>query len=144
VLASIEKLSLFPYMTIQPNFTLKFVKKLFKLNTYNDRQIIQRILALQYCINNSNCQWVMSIDDDYLINIENLEIMMLELNSNYNPFLQPVMKGFCINNLELKISYLQGGSGYIFSRKACEIIFSRYEEFAWNFNNHEDILTNKF
>ena len=97
--------------------------------TFADRnRAMKRITALKYFLENTTHEWFLSATDDIVVDINGLEIMIKELEEQYNPLDDYVFKGHCIFNIERY--YLQGGSGYLFSRCAAYAFYKEYA-FKW-------------
>jgi hypothetical protein len=50
-----------------------------------------------------------------MANLSNLKELLIGLDQKYDPFFKPVIVGHCPFN-QKRLPYLQGGSGFIFSR----------------------------
>jgi hypothetical protein len=67
------------------------------------------------------CHWVISTSDDAMVNLSNLKELLIELDQKYEPFFEPVIIGHCLFTPKHQ-PYLQGGSGFLFSRFAAKHI----------------------
>jgi len=75
-----------------------------------------------------------------VINIAALSTFFIELNSRYNPATEFVAQGNCIvGTWDRPVQgYMQGGSGYLLSRYACEILSRLAEKFMLFGSGDED------
>lgn len=103
------------------------IMKYYRLREYdfwavNDDKISKRFGCFEYCLLNLECRWVLSTCDDVYIELSNLESFIDELESKYRPLHESVIKAHCLANCG-EVNYLQGGSGYIFSRYAAQLLY---------------------
>ena len=82
--------------------------------------ISKRLYSMEKMLSNNAFEWLLSVTDDVKINIKNLPRMIKILNFKYKPRDDVIVKGNGIDLLSLP--FLQGGSGFIISRKAAEEI----------------------
>jgi hypothetical protein len=82
--------------------------------------------ALQYFIENTDAGWFLRLCEDTAVNLRTFPLFLDELNENYDPLTDPVIQGACLG--KTNSTYLQGGSGFVFSRKAAIEI---YNDFDW-------------
>ena len=120
--------SLFSHISVDPiPFTFIENPKARK----RDRNIaLKRITALKYFIEQTNYEWFLSSCDDLYINLEGFNQMLADLEQKYNPRKDIVLKGQIVERLNK--SYLQGGTGYLFSRAAA----IKFLPFATEWLNH--------
>lgn len=124
--------------------------KLFNGSNFYDgsqnNQLLQRIISFETCLSISNCNWLLTIDDDALVDLYNLNQLIFELKNNFNPRKDIIMKGNCFNHYAINLTYLQGGSGYILSRKACQLIIQNVSSNLWIYHpiEWEDFSTLNF
>ena len=84
--------------------------------------MIKRVYSVHYLVENTDADWVISLTDDALVNVYKLEEMINEFKQKGNPRTTPLVFGNCIDVTDY--SFLQGGAGWIISRKAAEMIYS--------------------
>lgn len=97
---------------------------------------------LRLFIENSTANWLFRAVDDSIINFDNLVPFMRWVEARYDPLTQDVALGNCI---DLKrYSYIQGGSGVIFSRSLAKKIVSRMDVFIEKLNKYEDVFLSRF
>ena len=82
--------------------------------------------ALEYFIYNTNSGWFLRLCEDTAINLETFPLFLSELNENFNPYIDTVIQGACLG--KTNSTYIQGGSGFVFSRKAAIDLFN---DFSW-------------
>jgi hypothetical protein len=97
--------------------------------------------SLRFFLENTTDAWFYRATDDTIVNFANLGPYMAHLDSKWNPFVQSVVVGNCI---DLKrFSYLQGGVGILFSRVAAARIARELEWFMSKLNRPEDVYLTK-
>lgn len=74
-----------------------------------------------------------------ILTFQNLEKLVGDLEERFDPITMPVLKGHCVSYCVQKY-YLQGGSGFVFSRKAAEILFQSRSEWGSNVTFFDDYL----
>ena len=79
---------------------------------------IKRVYSLEYFVKNTTFDWVALITDDVYVNLNNLKEFFDDLKTYGDPRTVPMVFGHCI---DVRWVYLQGGSGYIVSRRAAEL-----------------------
>ena len=93
--------------------------------SFPDRnRALKRITALKYFLEQTNHEWFLSATDDIVIDVNSFEVMIKELDGMYNPHSDNVFQGHCLYNAMRH--YLQGGSGYLFSRSAAKVFYENY------------------
>ena len=88
---------------------------------------MKRYIGAKYFYENTDYDWYWSATDDVYIDIQSLDNFLDYLTSRYDPRKDVVFKSHLIYHLNLY--FPQGGSGYIFSRKAVE----KFLEFGLDF-----------
>ena len=102
-----------------------------------DRDIsMKRLIAAKYFIENTTLKWFWSTSEDCAIDLSKLESLLEELDFLYDTENDLVFQGHCIKTDQYY--YLQGGSGYIFSRKAAEQFVKIGEIFISNIELWDD------
>ena len=92
-------------------------------NVVQFRDVIsKRLYSMEVMLSDEKFDWLLSVTDDVKINTHNLHRMMKWFNQKYNSKKDIVVKGHAIDLLP--ITFLQGGSGFIISRKAAEKILN--------------------
>ena len=96
--------------------------------------------ALKYFLEHSNAGWFLRICEDTVINLDTFPLFLKELNENFNPYQDFVIQGACLG--KINTTYLQGGSGFVFSRRAA---YQIYQDYSWfrmmtNINKADDRL----
>ena len=107
--------STFANMTIPP-LNLSFPEKAPNIQPDINRAV-KRITGMKYFLEQTNHEWYLSATDDVYIDFDGIDLMLEELEKEYNPLTDYVIKGHCFWN---KYAYLQGGTGYLFSRAAAK------------------------
>ena len=78
-----------------------------------------RLTGAAYFLQSTKLEWYWSTSDDCLINPHKIQHILDDLNSRHNTYAETHIEGHCITDSCL--TYMQGGSGYIFSRKAAKL-----------------------
>jgi hypothetical protein len=86
----------------------------------------------------SSAHWFYRATDDTLIRFHNLLPFMRSLEKRYDPVTEAVVIGNCIDIK--RFSYLQGGSGILFSRFAALKLVNGRDEFLKKLNRPEDVF----
>lgn len=82
--------------------------------------------AIEEFLFRSDSLWMIRICEDTAVNIKTLPLFLEELNSQFDPMKDVVIQGACLG--KQSTVYLQGGSGFVFSRKAA---FDLYKDWSW-------------
>jgi hypothetical protein len=86
--------------------------------------------TFKYVIAETKARWIFFGDDDILINFDLLLPFMRELHRKHDPLKDVVVRGDCINS---GLSYPQGGSGVVLSRRAVEDLAPLGNHSIWDF-----------
>lgn len=120
-------------------------KELISLLNKNDDFIMQnqdraakRITGMRYFLQNTSHDYYWSITDDVVVDIDEFDRLIIYLMENYNSFHDKVFIG---QNLG---TFIQGGTGFIISRYAAEIVLSISKEWIKNMTKEDDVETDKF
>ncbi|EAX89151.1 hypothetical protein TVAG_409340 [Trichomonas vaginalis G3] len=104
----------------------------YEFNVDRDR-VVKRLTAAEYFLKNTTLDWYWTLTDDVFIDLNELDDLTSELDKKYDTNKDYVMQG---NLLFEESFYLQGGVGYIMSRKAVQhflsIGFQYLEMCIWN------------
>ena len=100
---------------------------------------IKRYIGAKYFYEKTNHDWYWTATDDLYIDIPKLHNLMKYLESNFDSRNDIVFKGHTIYNMG--IYYLQGGVGYILSRKAVKKFLEFGIDFIKNINTYDDCAT---
>ena len=100
--------------------------------------LVKRYLSAKYFIQNTSYKWLWSLSDDVHIKIENIIPFIQELNSKYNTIRDHVLLGHCVTSRKNKFEYLQGGTGYVLSRKTAQALIDRGIDYINNVIVAED------
>jgi hypothetical protein len=93
--------------------------------------------ALRFFLQNTSAQWIYRATDDTIINFANLGPFMRWLERRTNPLQDTAVVGHCV---DLKrFSFLQGGSGILFSRVAARKLVGYRDWFMAGLNRPEDV-----
>ena len=103
---------------LHPGEKFEYLKKLPGSLPIDRDIVIKRYVGAKYFLENTTYKWFWSLSDDALILPENIPHIIDDLNSRYNTYKDSHLEGHCID--AWCHVYMQGGSGYIFSRKAAE------------------------
>jgi hypothetical protein len=103
--------------------------------------------GLRFFLLNSNIAWFWRGTDDSIINFAKLPKFVRYLNHLYDPYTQPIILGNCIHSMRVNFSgfegFLQGGSGWVISRRAAELIEPLGREWVPSVHTADDIMFNK-
>ena len=87
--------------------------------------------------------WLVRIVDDAYVNVKSLPFLLNSINSLYDPYKDFVILGNCIQ-CNSDFSFLQGGSGFLYSHKASYIFFKTSYEWYRTINYYEDYHLNDY
>jgi hypothetical protein len=107
-----------------------------ELERWPIRTAAGQFYAFEYALRETNARWIGRLFSDTVINFDRLLPYMRELDRRYDPLTDVVLRGDCVAP---GFPYLQGGSGYILSRRALEVLvpYARYS--IWGFwEDHDD------
>lgn len=98
--------------------------------------------ALKYFLEETDIDWFWRGTDDCIINFKTLDGFVQWLYQEHNPREEFVVYGQCIWKLrrERWNSYIQGGSGWVMSRKAAQEIVGYYRWTMQNMKWAEDVV----
>jgi hypothetical protein len=92
--------------------------------------------AFEYALRETNARWIGRFFSDIMINFDVLVPYMRELDRRYDPLTDVVLRGDCIVS---GFPFLQGGAGYIVSRRALEVLVPYANYSIWAFwEDHDD------
>jgi hypothetical protein len=116
-----------------------------KKNFHRDSDLAAKfIFALRFFLQNSKADWCWRALEDTILNFGNLPRFVAYLDERYDPLKDVVVLGNCIDRDQvhdgrLYPGFLQGGAGWVVSRRAAELI----EPMAWtwvpNINWADDV-----
>ena len=89
-------------------------------------------------ISNTSLKWFFRLTDDVYVNIHNFANFIQNLENEYNPLHDKVIKGQLCNGI-----FLHGGSGWIMSRKAVEEVLKIWDEVPIDPNLADDVFAPK-
>jgi len=101
---------------------------------------IKRIYSLEYFVHNTTADFLALVTDDVVVSLRNLKAYIEELYTFGDPKRVPMVFGHCI---DVDWVYLQGGSGYLVSRKAAEIMIQYGYEHIHALFEADDIYITK-
>jgi hypothetical protein len=104
--------------------------------------LVKYFFIFDYAAHETDFRWIVRAFDDMVPNLELLYPLMVELDKQYNPLKEVVVRGNCIVNGPV---YLQGGAGTILSRAAFEMLAGHMEETLDHYqeiqrDNYDDII----
>jgi hypothetical protein len=130
VFASIEdpSFSYLPSASVFPHYA-KLLTRLRHVPPTNIgvRLLIKDIFTMEYCVRNTSADWCFRLMDDLYINEAAFDDFVRWIAARPNPRTTPYVIGNCLLHPRVDF-YLQGGSGYGFSRYAAERLVDVYEE----------------
>jgi len=99
--------------------------------------IMQKMLtSMKYFLEKTDDDYYLRMTDDVYINFPEIPSLLEELKEKGDPRKIPVIIGHC-----LRINgstFLQGGTGYLFSRRAAEIFYGHHDQLLRVVNWYED------
>ena len=98
---------------------------------------LKRYLGAYYFIMHTNLKWYWCASDDNSIDVNKIDAMAYELEKNYDTEKDVVYQGHCIyaNNA----IYLQGGIGYVYSRRAARMFIEAGINLIASCNTFDDM-----
>ena len=102
---------------------------------------LKRLGSIEFFLHNTTSDWVWLTCDDSYLEVERVGDLISDLYSRGNPNKDIILNGHCC---WISIPFLQGGSGYIFSRKAAEEFWSFRDEFLKLEECQDDLQLTKF
>lgn len=121
---------------LQESEKYEYLKKLPGAHAKDRDIVIKRLIGAKYFIENTTLDWYWSISDDVLLIPDNILHVIKDLNSRFNTFTDSHLEGHCVYALDRV--FLQGGAGYIFSRKAAELFIEKSIPFIINMTWYDD------
>jgi hypothetical protein len=100
--------------------------------------IAKFFFAVEYFLVATSAEWFWRGTDDVVINFPLLQPLINALNTRYDPLRELVFLGNCIHGGRDRPAFLQGGSGYLLSRSACEQLAPYAQHFALYARGQED------
>ena len=109
-------------------------------NYYDDNRdrALKRITGLKYFLYNTTCDYYWSLTDDVALDLHGLKNVLIELEKMYNPNKDKVLMG------QSHWKFIQGGTGFLISRKSAMIIDKRSVEWLRSVNIYDDVEADKW
>ncbi|KAH0790126.1 hypothetical protein GPJ56_006021 [Histomonas meleagridis] len=129
-----------------PDFYSKVVANVQTYGEYSPKSIDifrKTYFGLSYYYHETNYRWLHRGTDDNAVNLDLLEAYYESLEAKYDPINQPVILGCCIKK-SYSPGFLQGGVGYLYSRRAVELMLPMYEHVIHTCKSAEDICHDEF
>jgi hypothetical protein len=146
VFASIEDptFSYLPSADVFPHYA-KLLTRLrhFSPSNIGVRLLVKDIFTIEYCVRNTSADWCFRLMDDLYVNEDAFDDFVHWIAARPNPRTTPYVIGNCLLTRQVGF-YLQGGSGYAFSRFAAERLVEVYEEWLLGIDMWEDFYITKF
>jgi hypothetical protein len=146
IFASIEDpaYSYLPSVKVFPHYSKLYSRLRFtSWRNIGVQLIIKDVFTMEYCVRNTTADWCFRLMDDLYVNEAAFDDFVEWIASHPNPRSTPYIIGNCVTHPSTGF-YLQGGSGYCFSRAAAERLVETYEEFIPGINIPEDMYLTKF
>jgi hypothetical protein len=99
--------------------------------------------ALNFYLTERKNEWFYRGTDDTVFNFRRLPSYLSELESRFDPSVDRVVRGDCVVFNHSPV-YLQGGSGYLFSRTAAQMIYRKFDVFMGMWAKAEDATFGPF
>ncbi|KAH0792832.1 hypothetical protein GPJ56_003242 [Histomonas meleagridis] len=129
-----------------PEYYRNITSKIKPYQNYNWKSIdIYRktYFGLSYFLHETNYRWLHRGSDDNVVNLKNLESFYESIEQKYDPLNEKVILGCCTRHASTP-GYLQGGCGFLYSRKAVELMLPIYEDVIFNCKVSEDVCHKQF
>lgn len=84
--------------------------------------------CLMHFLYETSANWLVRICGDTAVNFNTVPDVLVDLNKYHDPLWETVVQGACLGKFEL--TYIQGGSGFIFSRRAAYELLKDWEWFT--------------
>lgn len=84
--------------------------------------------SLKHFLFETTASWYIRICGDTYVNVNNFPYFLSEINQSRNPFFDTLIQGACLGKEQL--IYIQGGSGFVFSRKAAFDLYNDWDFFS--------------
>jgi len=137
---------LLPNMTVLPLDSTSvgtfFTYPLVKTKIGNIDLTIKFLTVLRYFIEETDDDYVIRATDDVFINFEKLPLLLHEIRKQGDPRTTPIIVGQCMHVRGRTL--LQGGSGYLISRKAAEILLLEGDQLVASVDIYEDWVIYSF
>ena len=105
----------FPFVSVQTK------------NDFSRHFLCSKIKAsLKHFLFETTASWYIRICGDTYVNVQNFPYFLSEINQS-NPFFDTLIQGACLGKEQLV--YIQGGSGFVFSRKAALDLYNDWDFF---------------
>jgi hypothetical protein len=95
--------------------------------------------ALGLFLEISTVNWFWRGTDDSIIIFQNLPKFVALLDRSYDARQTPVVLGHCIDSKDEGVPFLQGGSGWVISRRAAELMDPLRDEFLRRIDSDDDV-----
>jgi hypothetical protein len=98
--------------------------------------------ALEHFLYNTTSGWFVRIVGDTAINYKTMPMLLDDLNREFDPISDRIVQGACLG--KFRLTYIQGGSGFLFSRRAG---YDLVNDWAWvkanapNYRNDDRLLS---
>jgi len=104
--------------------------------------VVKRYESARFLLRTTNAHWISVITDDVMVNLDSIESMLKDQYQKGNPNTADFWFGNCI---DVPWRYLQGGSGYIMSRRTSERFIKPEIGLKWikNLNDADDIYVSQ-
>jgi hypothetical protein len=132
-----------PSIDLPPSYSDLYPKLVYlKPHEVSVQLVIKDAYAMEYCVTNTSADWCFRLMDDLYINEEGLDDFIEHLRTLPDPRTTAMVFGNCMDTKTVQF-YLQGGSGYMFSRRAAELMVAQKNDWIVNVREWEDFhLTN--
>ena len=137
---SIESPGFEKYSSITVPKRIEAFRPLMTRTDWSDRHgflVFKNAAILEHCVKNTSADWCMRCCDDLYVHMEGYKLFLRHLASLPDPRTVPMMFGNCLDLGEKW--FLQGGSGYVFSRKAVEMFLEFEDDWIINAYGSEDV-----
>jgi hypothetical protein len=105
--------------------------------------VMKDAYVMEYCVKNTSADWCFRLMDDLYINEPGLDGFVEYLMALPDPRTTIMVLGNCMDTPSVKF-YLQGGSGYAFSRRAAELMVERKDQWITSVQEWEDFHLTHF
>ena len=105
---------------------------------------MKRYIGARYFLEHTNLKWYWCASDDNIIDYDKIDAMAYDLDTTYDTENDYVYKGHCIYNYIRYRTYLQGGIGYLYSRKAARKFVRMGMEYIKDTCDMDDIFFDRY
>jgi hypothetical protein len=104
---------------------------------------MKRYIGARYFLEHTNLKWYWCASDDNIIDVDKIDAMAYYFDVQYDTEKDYVFKGHCMSISENE-TFLQGGIGYFYSRKAAQRFVNEGMEYWKNTEGSDDVIFDRY